>query len=108
MEATHPYSGEDTDELTFEAGEIINVIQFPDPEDQVSWLLFFFLLFKKNSYAPVSQANWCNITFTAGNLFPSHSSYDLSRVKPPPLFVPGSPAWEVDDLPTELSLPLQF
>ncbi len=29
--------------------------------------LFFF-----NHYAPVSQANLCNITFTAGNLFPSH------------------------------------
>ncbi len=24
-------------------------------------------------YAPVSQINWCNMPFTAGNLFPSHS-----------------------------------
>ncbi len=29
---------------------------------------------KKKNYAPVSQADWCNMTlsFTAGNLFPSH------------------------------------
>ncbi len=33
----------------------------------------FFLFKKKNHYVPVSQANWCNMTFTAGNLFPSHS-----------------------------------
>ncbi len=34
-------------------------------------LLFLFL--DKNHYAPVSQANWCNMTFAVGNLFPSHS-----------------------------------
>ncbi len=33
-------------------------------------IFFFFFFF--NYYAPVSQANWCNMTFTAGNLFPSH------------------------------------
>ncbi len=32
----------------------------------------YFFLVKKNHYVPVSQANWCNMTFTAGNLFPSH------------------------------------
>ncbi len=26
-----------------------------------------------NHYAPVSQANWCNMRFTAGHLFPSYS-----------------------------------
>ncbi len=31
------------------------------------------LFFRKNHYAPASQANWCNMTFTAGNLFSSHS-----------------------------------
>ena len=35
VQATHPYTGEDMDELTFEAGDIINVIPFDDPEDQV-------------------------------------------------------------------------
>ncbi len=33
-------------------------------------MCFFF---KINHYALVSQANWCNMTFTADNLFPSHS-----------------------------------
>ncbi len=28
---------------------------------------------KKNHKAPVSQANWCNMTFTAGNFFLSQS-----------------------------------
>ncbi len=36
-------------------------------------LNFFNIYFFLNHYAPVSQANWCNMTFTAGNLFPSHS-----------------------------------
>ena len=35
VEGTHPYTGEDTDELSFEAGDVINVIAFEDPEDQV-------------------------------------------------------------------------
>ncbi len=33
----------------------------------------FFFVFLKKHYAPVSQANWCNMTFTVSNLFPSHS-----------------------------------
>ncbi len=32
-------------------------------------MTFFFF----NHYAPVCQANWSNMNFTAGNLFPSHS-----------------------------------
>ncbi len=59
----------------------------------------------KNHNAPVSQANRCNMTFTAGNLFTSHSCIGVTRVKPPLGFVPGFPACRVDDLPTELSLP---
>lgn len=35
MIATHPYNGEDVDELTFESGDKINVIPFDDPEEQV-------------------------------------------------------------------------
>ncbi len=36
--------------------------------------MFFFFFFNFFFYyAPVSQANWCNMTFTAGNLFLSHS-----------------------------------
>ena len=33
--ATHPYQGEDEDELTFEKGAIIAVIPYDDPEDEV-------------------------------------------------------------------------
>lgn len=35
VRATHKYVAEDDDELTFEKGEIIYVIPFEDPEDQV-------------------------------------------------------------------------
>lgn len=35
VQATHPYAGEDVDELTFESGEVISVLSFPSPEDQV-------------------------------------------------------------------------
>lgn len=35
MRAIFPYDGEDLDELSFEAGDLIDVIPFADPEDQV-------------------------------------------------------------------------
>ena len=35
VEAIHPYAGEDTDELTFETGDLINVVPYDDPEEQV-------------------------------------------------------------------------
>ena len=38
--ATHPYVAEDEDELNFEAGEIINVVEFDDEEEQdEGWLM---------------------------------------------------------------------
>ncbi len=52
---------------------------------------------------PVSQANWSYMIFTAGNLFPSHSCIDVTRVKPPLGFKPMSLASNAEDLPTELS-----
>ncbi|KAJ8306814.1 hypothetical protein KUTeg_014898 [Tegillarca granosa] len=40
VQATHPYKGEDVDELTFEAGELIYVIEFENPDDQDDgWLM---------------------------------------------------------------------
>jgi amphiphysin len=36
VKATYRYVREDTDELSFEAGDIIDVIEYEDPEDQVS------------------------------------------------------------------------
>ncbi len=86
----------------------------------VLWLLFssnerhevVFSLCKNllflNPYAPVSKANWHNMTFTAGNLFPSLSYIGVTRVNLPLGFELRSPAWELDDLLTELSLPLNI
>ncbi len=43
-------------------------------DDNLKKKIFKFIyLKKKNHYAPASQANWCNMTFTVGNLLPSHS-----------------------------------
>lgn len=40
MRATYKYDAEDTDELSFEAGEIIHVIEHEDPEEQEEgWLM---------------------------------------------------------------------
>ncbi len=33
----------------------------------------FFILFFLNHYAPINQAKWCNMNFTAGSHFASHS-----------------------------------
>ncbi len=48
---------------------------------------FFYL---ENHYAPVNQANWCNMSFTAGNLFPSHSCIRWSE---------SSPDWDLNPGP---------
>lgn len=38
--ATHPYVAEDEDELSFEAGEIVNVVEFDGAEEQDDgWLM---------------------------------------------------------------------
>ncbi|KAK6182276.1 hypothetical protein SNE40_009995 [Patella caerulea] len=34
VEATHPYNGEDTDELTFDTGDLIWVVPYENPEEQ--------------------------------------------------------------------------
>lgn len=40
MRATYKYVAEDSDELSFEAGEIIRVIEYEDPEEQEDgWLV---------------------------------------------------------------------
>lgn len=35
VKATYKYTREDVDELSFEVGEIISVIEYDDPEEQV-------------------------------------------------------------------------
>ncbi len=42
----------------------------------------FFFFFFLNHYALVSQANRCNMTFTAGNLLPSHSCVRWPKSSP--------------------------
>ena len=36
VKATYKYQAEDMDELAFEVGEIIDVIEYEDPEEQVT------------------------------------------------------------------------
>lgn len=35
VKATYKYNREDVDELTFDVGEIIHVVEYDDPEEQV-------------------------------------------------------------------------
>ena len=40
VKATYKYAAEDNDELSFESGEIIDVVQYEDPEEQEEgWLM---------------------------------------------------------------------
>lgn len=39
VKATYKYIREDSDELSFDVGDIINVVEYEDPEDQVKTLL---------------------------------------------------------------------
>ena len=37
VRATYRYQKEDVDELSFEAGELISVVEYEDPEEQVGY-----------------------------------------------------------------------
>ncbi len=50
---------------------------------KIKCIIIIFFIYRKNHYAPVSQANWCNLTFTAGNFFPSHSCIGVIWIKLP-------------------------
>ena len=41
VKASYKYQAEDVDELNFEVGEIIQVVEYDDTEDQV-WKIYFF------------------------------------------------------------------
>lgn len=43
VQATYRYDKEDPDELSFEIGETINVIEYDDPDDQVRIIQLLFL-----------------------------------------------------------------
>ncbi len=54
-----------------------------EQEDSSPYCCFCFCFFVfLNHYALVNQANWCNITFTFGNLFPSHSYFGWPKSSP--------------------------
>ena len=36
VKASYKYQAEDVDELAFDVGEIVNVVEYDDPEEQVS------------------------------------------------------------------------
>lgn len=44
MKATYKYVKEDGDELSFDVGETIQVIEYDDPEDQVNMNFIFYRL----------------------------------------------------------------
>lgn len=59
VKATYKYVQEDGDELSFDVGDIINVIEYDDPEDQVSC---FSIKFKRFTLTLLSffrrKAGW--------------------------------------------------
>ncbi len=75
---------------------ILFVTSPPSPNNSPSphipawkFALFKKKIKKKYYYAQVSQANWCNMTFTAGNLFPSHSCIGWPESSPHQDLNPG-------------------
>ena len=46
VKATYKYQAEDMDELQFEVGEIIDVVEYEDPEEQVKRFLHGLNQFK--------------------------------------------------------------
>ena len=63
MRAAYRYVAEDDDELSFEKGEIINVIEFEDPDEQVGNNNIIDLLsFLVHSYLP--NGEFCPIIRT--------------------------------------------
>lgn len=61
VKATYKYVKEDVDELSFEVGDTIQVIEYDDPEDQVFFfnaalkcqtdkhICFFFVIYRKKA-----------------------------------------------------------
>lgn len=62
VQAIHAYKGEDEDELSFDAGEIIHVIEFDVPDEQVSKLTYHFNVSGKfynfTHWIGVSSCKW--------------------------------------------------
>ena len=60
MKASYKYQAEDVDELAFDVGEIVNVVEYDDPEDQVEHRLLFskYTLFVAVDVVCTRQSYW--------------------------------------------------
>ena len=47
VKASYKYQAEDVDELNFEVGEVINVVTYEDPEEQVNKTKGFFYMYSR-------------------------------------------------------------
>ena len=48
VKASYKYQAEDVDELAFEVGEVINVVEYEDTEDQVSFFYHYYFFSVKS------------------------------------------------------------
>lgn len=53
VRATYKYTREDVDEISFEVGDIIHVVEYEDPEEQVSPLASLWWLYFKKTFVAV-------------------------------------------------------
>lgn len=66
--ATHPYEGEDDDELSFEKGVIILVVAYEDPEDEVITEASYLSSCYMQLVIFSSQLSWLAIVGGAGRI----------------------------------------
>lgn len=64
VKATYKYRREDVDELSFDVGDIIRVVEYDDPEEQVCILIVIHLIYtnmiQHNSHYHVNDSNNTN------------------------------------------------
>ncbi len=63
-----------------------------------------FFVWRKNHYPSISQANWCDMILQLVISYPLIHALVWLESSPNWDSKPGSPAWEADNLPNELSL----
>lgn len=45
VRATYRYTQEDQDELSFDIGDVIRVVEYEDPEEQVNEIVYYILIY---------------------------------------------------------------
>lgn len=63
VKATYKYNQEDVDELSFDVGEIVRVVEYEDPEEQVTILILSSALFVLSSYHKQSYIMFYRVCF---------------------------------------------